>query len=141
MATTTMTVPPFTTIELLTPHGPAYRQVSTAPPRPPTTAEMPLVDLSSIDGDREAREALALKIKAAAENTGFFYVYNHGIPEQLIQEAQTQVKKFFAQPASAKEQVSHKYSAQSSGYHAVGATQVNKTESRGKHTVSFFKVS
>lgn len=44
-------------IELLTPNGPEFRRVSTAPLRPPRDDEIPLVDLSSIDGDLDARTA------------------------------------------------------------------------------------
>ncbi|KAH6646340.1 hypothetical protein BKA67DRAFT_583920 [Truncatella angustata] len=122
----------YTTLELLTPHGPVFRQVSTAPPRPPTAEEMPLIDLSSIDGELEARRALATKIKAAAETTGFFYINNHGIPDRLIEDALTQVQRFFEQPLSEKEKVSFRYTGQSNGYHGVGASQINKTESRDK---------
>ncbi|KAK9799919.1 hypothetical protein SCARD494_01712 [Seiridium cardinale] len=127
----------YTTIELLTPQGPEFRQVSTAAPRPPTADEMPLIDLSSIDGDLEARKALALKIKAAAENTGFFYIHNHGIPERLIQDALDQMKQFFSQPLSEKEKASFRVSGHSSGYHGLKSGQINKTESRdNKETFS-----
>ncbi|KAK6082630.1 2OG-Fe(II)oxygenase superfamily protein [Seiridium cupressi] len=127
----------YTTIELLTPQGPEFRQVSTAAPRPPTADEMPLIDLSSIDGDLESRKALALKIKAAAENTGFFYIHNHGIPEQLIHGALEQMKQFFSQPLSEKEKASFRVAGHSSGYHGLKSGQINKTESRdNKETFS-----
>ncbi|ETS83097.1 hypothetical protein PFICI_04973 [Pestalotiopsis fici W106-1] len=127
----------YTTIELLTPNGPEYRQVSTAAPRAPTPDEMPLIDLSTIDGDFEARKAIAKKIKHAAENTGFFYINNHGIPEELIQEALDSCKQFFAQPLSDKEKVRTKISGKSVGYTGVGGTQINKTETKdNKETFS-----
>ena len=42
-----MAAPPpgYTTIELLTPAGPEFRRVSTAPPRPATRNEIPVIDL------------------------------------------------------------------------------------------------
>lgn len=127
----------YTTIELLTPNGPEYRQVSTAAPRAPTPDEMPLIDLSTIDGDFEARKAIAKKIKDAAENTGFFYINNHGIPEELIQGALSSCKQFFDQPLSDKEKVRTKISGKSVGYTGVGGTQINKTETKdNKETFS-----
>jgi isopenicillin N synthase-like dioxygenase len=121
----------YTQIELLTLSGPEYRRVSTAPPRPPTEDEIPIIDLSSIDGDIEDRKAIASKIKSAAENTGFFYIKNHGIAEELIQSALSQAKTFFNQPDEKKELVSSKKSKLSDGWHGLGTTQVNKTETRG----------
>ncbi|KAJ5861636.1 uncharacterized protein N7529_008946 [Penicillium soppii] len=118
----------YTHIELLTLSGPDFRRVSTAPPRPPTDNEIPVIDLSSIDGDLEARKIIASKIRTAAENTGFFYIENHGIPEELIQRALSQAQAFFAQSDEAKELASSKRSAVSEGWHGLGTTQINKTE-------------
>ncbi|OQD89746.1 hypothetical protein PENANT_c002G03057 [Penicillium antarcticum] len=122
----------YTQIELLTLSGPEYRRVSTAPPRPPTEDEIPIIDLSSIDGDIEDRKGIASKIRSAAENTGFFYVKNHGIAEELIQNALSQAQTFFNQPDEKKELVSSKRSKLSDGWHGLGTTQVNKTETRDR---------
>jgi isopenicillin N synthase-like dioxygenase len=122
----------YTHIELLTLSGPDFRRVSTAPPRPPTDNEIPVIDLSSIDGDLEARKIIASKIRTAAENTGFFYIENHGIPEELIQRALSQAQAFFAQSDEAKELASSKRSAVSEGWHGLGTTQINKTETLGE---------
>lgn len=122
----------YTTVQLLTPNGIQHRRVSTAPPRPATADEIPLIDLQPINGDAAARKALAAKVRAAAESNGFFYVYNHGIPEELIQSALVHAKEFFAQPQTEKEKVSfHKSGAQSCGYHGVGTTQINSKETKG----------
>ncbi|CAI6336790.1 unnamed protein product [Periconia digitata] len=122
----------FTTIELLTPTGPVSRRVCVAPPRKPTVDEMPVIDLSSIDQDANARKALAVKIKAAAENTGFFYVCNHGISEELIQSALEEVKGFFNQSTEDKDRVGFHRAGKSCGYHGVGSTQINNKETRDK---------
>ncbi|OOF91756.1 hypothetical protein ASPCADRAFT_56492 [Aspergillus carbonarius ITEM 5010] len=126
-----MATPQYTHVELLTLHGPEYRRVSTAPPRPPRDAEIPVLDLAGLDGDAEARTSLAANIRAAAQNTGFFYVKNHGIPQTLIEDALTQAKAFFHQPQAEKEKVSNFKLQHMDGYHAVGTTQVNKTETKG----------
>ncbi|KAJ5584452.1 uncharacterized protein N7459_004252 [Penicillium hispanicum] len=110
----------YTQIELLTLHGPEFRRVSTAPPRLPTDDEIPVIDLRKIDGDLEARKAIAAQVKGAAENTGFFYIENHGISEDLIQSALAKAQLFFNQPHAEKERVSHENSKHSDGYHGVG---------------------
>jgi isopenicillin N synthase-like dioxygenase len=122
----------YTRIELLTLSGPEFRRVSTAPPRAPTDNEIPVIDLSSIDGDLEDRKAIASKIRTAAENTGFFYIKNHGIPEELIQRALSQAQAFFGQSDEKKELASSKKSKLSDGWHGLGTTQINKTETLGQ---------
>ncbi|KAK9849278.1 hypothetical protein MYU51_014503 [Penicillium brevicompactum] len=118
----------YTQVELLTLNGPEFRRVSTAPPRPPTENEIPVIDLSSIDGTFEDRKSIAAQIKAAAENTGFFYIENHGIPEEVIQSALSQAQAFFNQPSEMKELASSKKSKLSDGWHGLGTTQINKSE-------------
>ncbi|KAF4987558.1 hypothetical protein FGRMN_10310 [Fusarium graminum] len=136
MATTTVETPApaveFTTVQLLTPDGPVNRRVRCGKPRTPTLDEMPVIDLSSLDGDATARNALATKIKAAAENTGFFYVSNHGIPQDLIEGALEQIKNFFNQTPEEKDRVAFTKAGKFCGYHGVGSTQINNKETRDK---------
>ncbi|KAL4884892.1 Clavaminate synthase-like protein [Aspergillus karnatakaensis] len=120
----------YTQLELRTPNGPVYRRVSTAPPRIPTEDEIPIIDLTPIDGSLQDRKQIASKIRAAAENTGFFYIKNHGIPEELIQRALRTAQDFFNQPLDEKEKVSHTKSKFNDGYHGVGTTQINNKESK-----------
>jgi hypothetical protein len=82
--------PAFTTLELGSAYGPVYRQVSTAPPRESCPDEIPVIDLSDIYGDLPARCRLAEKIRAAAEGTGFFYVKNHGVSREVVENAHKQ---------------------------------------------------
>jgi isopenicillin N synthase-like dioxygenase len=57
--------------------------MSSAPPRAATAKEIPIIDLSKMSsGNIEDRRDIAMKIKAAAENTGFFYTKSHGIDEE-----------------------------------------------------------
>lgn len=121
----------YITLELLTPSGPQHCKVSVAPPHKPTADEIPVIDLSTLDGDYAARKALSTKIKAAAENTGFFYVKNHGVPETLIHRALDKVKTLFSQPLEEKEKISCTLRSQASGYHGLGSSQINRKETRG----------
>ncbi|KAK4862065.1 hypothetical protein LT330_003203 [Penicillium expansum] len=122
----------YTQVELLTLNGPEFRRVSTAPPRPSTEDEIPIIDLASIDGDLEARKALASKVRTAAESTGFFYIKNHGISEELIQNALSQAQAFFGQPIEKKQLASSKIQKNADGWHGLGTTQINKTETRDR---------
>ncbi|KAF2008763.1 Clavaminate synthase-like protein [Aaosphaeria arxii CBS 175.79] len=136
MATETATKT-YSKIQLLTLNGPEYRRVSTAPPRAPLANEIPLIDLGQIDGDLAARKEIAQNIRLAAENTGFFYVYNHGISPDLIRNALHQAQAFFDQPINAKEKVSRRKYENFQGYHGVGTTQINDTETKdNKETFS-----
>ncbi|KAE8359687.1 hypothetical protein BDV27DRAFT_168379 [Aspergillus caelatus] len=120
-----MTTQTYTQIELLSANGTVSRRVSTAPPRLPTDDEIPVIDLAPIDGTLDERKALASRVKAASEYTGFFYIRNHGIPEELIQNSLSQAKTFFNQPLSQKIKINFSASKVSAGYHGVGSTQVN----------------
>ncbi|KAB8205606.1 hypothetical protein BDV34DRAFT_212950 [Aspergillus parasiticus] len=64
---------------------------------------------TSIDGTLDERKALASRIKSASQNTGFFYIRNHGIPEELIQNSVSQAKTTFDQPLNLKETFSMRY--------------------------------
>ncbi|OKL61228.1 hypothetical protein UA08_03483 [Talaromyces atroroseus] len=128
----------YTHVELLTLSGPEYRRVSKAPPRIPTADEIPIINLTAIDGDLNSRKQLAAEVRAASQNTGFFYIRNHGIPESLIKDALSQAQAFFAQPEAEKEKASIRKSSSFNGYYGVGSTQVNRTESKDhKETFSF----
>ncbi|TVU25193.1 hypothetical protein EJB05_27681, partial [Eragrostis curvula] len=45
---------------------------------------------------------LVAQVKAAAENAGFFQVVNHSVPDELLAEKLTSVRKFHEAPAEAK---------------------------------------
>jgi isopenicillin N synthase-like dioxygenase len=57
--------------------------MSSTPPRDCAPEEIPVIDLTHLYSDKlEDRKALAKEIRAAAVNTGFFYIKNHGIEEE-----------------------------------------------------------
>jgi len=67
--------------------------------------QVPVIDVSAVVRDAassDAREAVD-GIAAACHEWGFFQVINHGVPEGLISRTWAQTRKFFAQPASAKQ--------------------------------------
>lgn len=79
-------------LELRTAYGPVFRDVLNAPPRDCTPEEIPIIDLSPLYSSKlEVRKELAKEIRAAAVNTGFFYIKNHGIDEKTIDAAKKQL--------------------------------------------------
>ena len=132
MATATETTSCYSKLELRTAYGPVYRNVLNAPARDCNSHEIPVLDISDIYGDLDKRKGLAKTIRHAAENTGFFYIKNHGIDEEIIQAALAQAKTFFHQPEDLKRKVSKTKSQYFNGWSAMGNTHVSPTESIGE---------
>ncbi|GJR94342.1 2-oxoglutarate-Fe(II) type oxidoreductase-like protein isoform X2 [Tanacetum coccineum] len=65
--------------------------------------ELPLIDLSSSD-----RIATAISIRQACIEYGFFYLINHGVEEELLQNVFDQSKKFFSLPIEEKMKLGRK---------------------------------
>ena len=131
MATTTETTtnPGYTKLELRTAYGPVFRDVLNSPPRECNGDEIPLIDLGPIYSDSLAdRKALAETIKHAAENTGFFYIKNHGIPQQAIDGALHSAQDFFNRPDERKEIVSKSKSKYFNGWSARRTAHASPSE-------------
>ena len=95
MATETQTQErSYTNIEMLTSNCPDLRRVSMTPDRPPRDDEIPLIELSGIEGDLETRKRIADCARKAAENTRFFCIQNYGIDHNLIEDALSQAEVF-----------------------------------------------
>lgn len=90
MSTTQTDVPQTTTLALRAGAGYVTHTVSTAPPRECTRDEIPLIDLAAVDGSDEERRVIANNVRHAAENSGFFYIVNHGVDNKIIQKAHDQ---------------------------------------------------
>ena len=72
-----------------------------SPPR--SAPNIPVIDLAtSRIGSLDARLAVARTVRAAARDTGFFYVANHGIPDALVGRAFAEAERFFDLPIERK---------------------------------------
>ncbi|OLN89051.1 putative iron/ascorbate oxidoreductase-like protein 2 [Colletotrichum chlorophyti] len=128
--TVTTTAPESYKLELMSAYGPVYRTVLKTPPRDCDASEVPLIDLSTIRGSAQEREALAATIRDAAENTGFFYVKNHGVAQSTIEAAFKQAQAFFGQPNEKKALASQAKSKFFNGWSERRAGQISPTETR-----------
>ena len=64
---------------------------------------IPILDLGSfVHGDPEALESLASELRYALENIGFFYIINHDVPQDLIDQAFSVTREFHALPLEQK---------------------------------------
>jgi isopenicillin N synthase-like dioxygenase len=95
MSSSAETKPSTTKLELRTAYGPVFRDVLNVPPRDCTSEEIPIIDLTPLhSGGLDERKKLASQIKKTAVNTGFFYITNHGISEEVIADARKQLLTF-----------------------------------------------
>lgn len=119
-----------TKLELRTAYGPVFRDVLNTPPRDCTPEEIPIIDLSALHSNSILdRQELANEIRTACTNTGFFYVKNHGISDEIIENAKKQLLVFFKQSEEDKMKVSTKQSKYFNGYKGPRSTNISPGES------------
>ncbi|UJO13214.1 2-oxoglutarate-Fe(II) type oxidoreductase ppzC [Fulvia fulva] len=130
MTAATIAQPSVHKLELRTALGPVYRDALDTPPRDCTNDEIPIIDLSPIFADAlDDRLAVAKQIKWASTTPGFFYIENHGIEAQTIDNARKALLSFFHQRHEDKMKV-HKSHFKSSinGYSPARTTLINKAD-------------
>ena len=89
-------------------------------------SEIPVIDIGPLsDDDERATARVGADLRRAAEEVGFLYVKNHGIPEKVIAEADRQARGFFAQPLADKERV--RINAYHHGFLRVGEAKMYET--------------
>ena len=63
---------------------------------PKQASSIPIIDLApSFTSDEQAIERVAAEIRTASRDTGFFYVSNHGVPQELVARAFAEASRFF----------------------------------------------
>ena len=91
---------------------------------------IPIVDIGAvIRGDAEGKRQAAAALRDAAANVGFFYIKNHGVPEDVIRKAQTAADRFYALPVDVKKQYDVALSKRHRGYVPVGGLSADPTTS------------
>ena len=85
-------------------------------------ATVPLIDIEGLHShDIAQRRAVAQNLRKACENSGFFYIKNHGIEAELIRKVLAETATFFDQPEPKKLQVSKALSRCNRGYEPLRA--------------------
>ncbi|KAI6130022.1 hypothetical protein EV401DRAFT_2054474 [Pisolithus croceorrhizus] len=80
---------------------------------------------STVSKDPALRRSLAGDIRNACVTVGFFYVKNHGIPEEVINKAVSASERFFSLPIEAKMKLDIHASPNFKGYTALLGENVN----------------
>ncbi|MRS20217.1 isopenicillin N synthase family oxygenase [Enterobacteriaceae bacterium RIT692] len=81
---------------------------------------LPVLDLALLElPDVEQAQYLA-ELRETARDVGFFYLVNHGINPQLLQNVQSITRAFFALPDEEKQRVSMIHSPHFRGYNRAG---------------------
>lgn len=84
-------------------------------------SQLAIIDLGPcLKGEAGALERLAAEIRHACETIGFFYIANHGVPEDIIGEAFAQSRRFHALPLDEKQKLP--LDAHNVGYLAMNAS-------------------
>lgn len=84
------------------------------------TAELPVIDFALLSGNQQQQQQVLEKLSQAARDVGFFYLINHGIDRELLDEVQHVARKFFALPQADKSAVAMANSPHFRGYNLAG---------------------
>lgn len=76
---------------------------------------IPIIDIGYAS-THEERVTLAQQVRDACVNVGFFYIKNHGIPEETIDTALSAMKTYFSFPVETKMKLYHRRGAHYRGY-------------------------
>lgn len=92
---------------------------------------IPLVDFAGFrDGNPAEKQRIAQEIGQALNSVGFFYLANHGIPQDVIDGVFGASRTFFAHPLEWKDQVSSKKTTNHRGYFPMGGENVDPANTR-----------
>jgi isopenicillin N synthase-like dioxygenase len=92
-------------------------------------SDVPAIDVSGLrSADPAQRQAVAAALGAACRGPGFFLVTGHGIAPAITAALFAQARRFFAQPASAKEALSIRRSPHNRGYVALAEEQLDPSQ-------------
>ena len=81
---------------------------------------VPIIDLVDTDISDAARDRAAQAIHRACRETGFFYIANHGVPEELVARQFAAAKALFNLPFEEKMRLDMRRSPTTAGYEPIG---------------------
>jgi len=101
------------------------------PPRP--ASAIPVIDIAAVfSGTSAQRKELAWEVHKACRDTGFFYIANHHVPAELIDQQFAWARRFFALPLADKMAIDMKKSATRAGYEPIGEQQLDSQDAKAK---------
>lgn len=101
--------------------------------KPTSFTSIPTIDLAEIDSPiLEVRKSIAKSIYDACHTCGFFYIKNHGIPEDVISETFALLHRFFALELETKMEAHVQKNPAIRGYEPMLETRLDPTTKGGK---------
>jgi isopenicillin N synthase-like dioxygenase len=97
---------------------------------------IPTIDLTGLDGTSAQRRAIADDIYKACHECGFFYVKNHGIPQEVVVETFQLLKKFFALDLDSKMDAHVQKNPAIRGYEPMLETKLDPRTQGGEFVIS-----
>ncbi len=89
---------------------------------------IPVIDIGPFrNGPIEARRNVVRQVGAACEDLGFLIIQNHGLPGELLADAFSVSREFFARPLEAKLRLSPPEPAMPRGYMAYASKNLGRT--------------
>ncbi len=85
-----------------------------------TSATLPIVDMSLLDGDADDQARFRDELRRATHEVGFFYLVGHGVTDAQFAEMIELSKRFFALPEAEKLAIENTLSPHFRGYTRVG---------------------
>jgi isopenicillin N synthase-like dioxygenase len=83
---------------------------------------LPILDIGGLSSSSlTERKAVAERLRAACLDNGFFYIVNHGVPEQLITSLFDETRRFFDSPVAVKGAVDKRLSFCQRGFEPMRA--------------------
>ncbi|KAL6862258.1 Clavaminate synthase-like protein [Trichoderma novae-zelandiae] len=120
---------PTTQLRLASPNGIVTRTILKTPLRDALPSEIPVIDISpTFSPSVEERKAVAQQVRAAAQNMGFFYIKNHGIPAEVTRDAYEACLAFFRQDQDVKMRADSRKAKWENGYRAPDTQRLNPHE-------------
>jgi isopenicillin N synthase-like dioxygenase len=101
---------------------------------------IPTIDVSKIDGSLNEKKAIAAEIRQACEECGFFYIKNHKISQESVDETFQLLKRFFALEHEVKMDAHVQKNPAIRGYEPMLETQLD-SRTRGGKNVTILNIS
>jgi isopenicillin N synthase-like dioxygenase len=93
-----------------------------------TFTDIPVIDVGGLRSKRLVdRKAVAAEMREASHEVGFFYISNHGIEADILQQTFAETKRFFDLPLEVKHGVTIANSPISRGFEPIGYQTLDQT--------------
>eukprot|EP00892_Ulva_mutabilis_P006008 jgi/Ulvmu1/377/UM001_0384.1 len=85
---------------------------------------IPTIDIGALvssDSSTKDRQAVGKLLDEACTTVGFFYVKNHGVPDDIVHGVRQQARRFFEQPDTIKHEIALSPATNYRGYQSLGS--------------------